>query len=557
MRRLHRPRERNYSAAKVRRAIDKHGRAAWAGVACVAIACGVVVACGSSKQYDDVYVHATGGAGAGSGATSTATAGEDSGSAALGGAGGVGGDAGSADAGAGGALGVDGDVLYIKASNPDANDWFGGALALSGDWLAIGAKNESSLAVGIDGDETDDSEDNSGAVYLFLHEASGWAQRAYVKASSSDASDGFGSVLSFSGHTLAVGAPYEDGAASGVNGEEGNGKGKGGNQGAAYVFVEQDGKWQQQAYVKATNTDAVDLFGTDVALSGDVLVVGAPWEDSAATQVDGDQKSNAASASGAVYVYERSGEQWQPISYLKASNGEADDELGQAVAVSGDIIAVGAPGESSGDAAKPTDNSASRSGAVYVFQHAGVSYEQVAYLKASNADAGDAFGSHLALASDTLVVGATREGTLGGDGEKSNELRPNSGAAYVFERRSGDWVQTAYLKAPIPAEDAYFGNALALEGDTLVVGALGDDSEQLPLSGTAYVYGRTALGWQLRTTMKAPNAEIGDRYGSSVAISPTLLAVGADNEAANVPGINGDWTNNDAPGAGAAYLYRR
>lgn len=556
MRRLRAPRSRNYSAAEVTRAIDKHRRAAWAGVAYVAVACGMVAACGSSKQYDDVYVHVTGGAGAASGATSTAAAGEDSGSNAPGGAGGEAGSAGAGgEAGAGGPLGVDGDVLYIKASNPDDNDWFGCALALSGNWLAIAAQNESSLAVGIDGDQTDDSGDDSGAVYLFLREASGWVQRAYVKASNSEAGDSFGSVLAFSGHTLAVGSPHEDGGAIGVNGEEGNGKG--GNQGAAYVFVEQDGTWRQQAYVKATNTDAIDLFGTDVALSGDVLVVGAPWEDSAATDVDGDQKSNAASASGAAYVYERSGQQWQPISYLKASNGEADDELGQAVAVSGDTIAVGAPGESSGDATEPNDNSASRSGAVYVFQRVGASHEQVAYLKASNADAGDAFGSRLALASDTLVVGATGEGTLGGDGKKSNELRPNSGAAYVFERQSGAWVQTAYLKAPSPAEDAYFGNALALEGDTLVVGALGDDSGELPLSGTVYLYTRTPQGWQLRTTRKAPNAEIGDRYGSSVAISPTLLAVGASNEASSVPGIAGHSTNNDSPGAGAAYLYRR
>jgi hypothetical protein len=295
MRRLHPARSQNYSAAEVARAIDKHGRAAWAGLACVAIVYSVVVACGSSKQYEDVYV--TGGAGAASSASSAAAAGEDSGSAAFGGAGGVPSSAAAGDAGESGTLGVDGDVLYIKASNPDADDWFGCALALSGDWLAIGAVNESSLAVGIDGDQTDDSEDESGAVYLFLHEASGWVQRAYVKASNSEAVDGFGSVLAFSGHTLAVGSPHEDGAATGVNGDQGNGKS--GNQGAAYVFVEQDGQWQQQAYVKATNTDAIDLFGTDVALSGDVLVVGAPWEDSAATSVDGDQSSNTASASGA------------------------------------------------------------------------------------------------------------------------------------------------------------------------------------------------------------------------------------------------------------------
>ncbi len=421
----------------------------------------------------------------------------------------------------------------------------------------MGAPHESSLATGIGGDETDDSEDRSGAVYLFSHQASGWAQRAYVKASNAGAVDGFGSVLAFSNGTLAVGAPFEDSSATGINGSEDNGPG--GNQGAVYVFIEVEGQWQQQAYVKATNTDPIDLFGTDVALSGDILVVGAPWEDSAATSVDGSESSNAASASGAAYAYGRAGGQWQPLSYLKASNAEADDEFGKAVAASGDRIAIGAPGESSSDAAgaDPNDNAAAKSGAVYVFERAGASYEQVAYLKASNADADDEFGEPLALEGDTLVVSAVGEATFGGDGSRSNDLRPASGAVYVFERQADAWIQTAYLKAPVVSEDAFFGAALALGGDTLVVGALGDDSDDLPLSGTAYVYVRTAQGWELQEAMKAPNAEIGDRFASSVAVTPTLLAIGAHNEAASVAGINGDWTNNDTPGAGAVYLYRR
>lgn len=477
--------------------------------------------------------------------------------------GGAGSDAAGAanagDSGAGGSSesGVDGDLLYFKASNPDAQDGFGQSLALWGDWLAVGAPDESSNSTGIGGDEEDDSGDSSGAVYLFSRQASGWAQRAYVKASNAGSVDGFGTALAFSNGTLAVSAPFEDSQATGIDGAESNGPG--GSQGAVYVFVEANGNWQQQAYVKATNTDAIDLFGSSVALDGDILAVGAPWEDGAATSVDGDQSSNAAMNSGAAYVYERIGAVWQPLAYLKADNAEAEDELGAALAVSGELIAVGAPGESSNDgsAADPSNNAAHEAGAAYVFARAGASYQQVAYLKASNPHADARFGAKLALQGNVLAVSAVGEGTLGGDGSGSNELRPESGAVYVFERTNDAWAQTAYLKAPVVSESAYFGAALALSGDTLVIGALGDDSGKLPLSGTAYVYVRTAQSWKLQKSLKAPNAELGDRFGSSVALTPTRLAIGAYNEAANVPGINGDWTNNDTPGAGAAYLYRR
>lgn len=439
--------------------------------------------------------------------------------------------------------GVDGDLLYIKASNPDAQDWFGSSVALSGDWLAVGAPHESSRAVGIGGDQADDSADGSGAVYLFSREISGWAQRAYVKASNTGAVDNFGSVLAFSEGTLVVGAPDEDSAATGIDGDAGNGKG--GNQGAAYVFVQVDGVWQQQAYIKATNTDWIDLFGSDVALSGDVLVVGAPGEDSAALGVDGDQSDNSASNSGAAYVYERSGTQWRPLSYLKASNTGASAEFGGAVAISGDTVVVGASGDGG-------------SGGVYVFQRTSSSYAQVAYLKASNANADDHFGSSLALDGDTLVVGAPGQGAVKGNATHSlNNLPADSGAVYVFGRKGQAWAQTAILRTPVPQKGVYFGEALALAGDTLVVGALLDDVNGTSLAGAAYVYERGPQGWQLRDSMQAPNAEIGDRYGSSVALTSSLLAIGASNEAGSIPGVNGNWNNNDTPGAGAVFLYRR
>ena len=126
----------------------------------------------------------------------------------------------------------------------------------------------------------------------------------------------------------------------------------------------------QQQYLKAANTDANDQFSYSVAVSGDTVVVGAWWEDSAATGVNGMAGDNTAPNSGAAYVFVRSGTAWSQQAYLKASNTEGRDLFGFAVAVSGDTAVVGAFGEDSAAAGvngDPNDNSAPTSGAAYVF----------------------------------------------------------------------------------------------------------------------------------------------------------------------------------------------
>ncbi|MDW8312587.1 MAG: FG-GAP repeat protein, partial [Burkholderiales bacterium] len=132
-----------------------------------------------------------------------------------------------------------------------------------------------------------------------------FVQQAYVKASNTGAGDWFGwsVALSGDGNTLAVGARLEDSSATGVNGDESNDSAF--DSGAVYVFVRSGTTWSQQAYIKASNTEEWDVFGSSVALSsdGNTLAVGAPWEDSNATGVNGDQSNDSASGSGAVYVF--------------------------------------------------------------------------------------------------------------------------------------------------------------------------------------------------------------------------------------------------------------
>ncbi|HAV65149.1 MAG TPA: hypothetical protein DCY13_22605, partial [Verrucomicrobiales bacterium] len=103
----------------------------------------------------------------------------------------------------------------------------------------------------------------------------------------------------------------------------------------------------QRTYFKASNTEAGDLFGHAIAFDGNTLVVGAPGESSGSPGINGNQSDNGATRAGAVYVFVRNGGVWSQQAYLKASNPGAEDEFGKSVAIAGDTIVVGAIGEGS------------------------------------------------------------------------------------------------------------------------------------------------------------------------------------------------------------------
>ena len=241
----------------------------------------------------------------------------------------------------------------------------------------MGAPGEDSSSTGV-GSLPNEGASNSGAVYVFTRSGSTWTEQAYIKASNTGGIDLFGWSVALSGDTLAVGAPGEDSSAS--------------DSGAVYVFTRSGSTWTEQAYIKASNTGEFDLFGESVALSGDTLVVGARFEDT---------------GSGAVYVFTRSGSTWTEQAYIKASNTGEGDQFGWSVALSGDTLAVGAPGENSsstGVGSLPNEG-ASDSGAVYVFTRSGSTWTEQAYIKASNTGGLDSFGESVALSGDTLAVG--------------------------------------------------------------------------------------------------------------------------------------------------------
>ena len=242
---------------------------------------------------------------------------------------------------------------------------------------------EASKATGINGDQFDNSAHRAGAVYVFVRNGVTWTQQAYLKASNTDGGDYFGGSAAISGDTVVVGASEEASKATGINGDQTDNSAV--YAGAAYVFVRNGVTWTQQAYLKASNTDASDFFGFSVAVSGDTVVVGAEGESSKSTEINGDQTDNSAPGAGAAYVFMRNGVTWTQQAYLKASNTGAGDFFGCSLAVSDETIVVGALTEDSkatGINGDQSDNSAPDAGAAYVFFRNGVTWTQQAYLKA-------------------------------------------------------------------------------------------------------------------------------------------------------------------------------
>ncbi len=487
-------------------------------------------------------------------------------------------------------------VAYLKASNPGLDDQLGFGSALSGrtlalsrdgNTLAVAAMGEDSAATGIDGDQKDDSASDSGAVYVFTRTGSGrpWTHRAYIKASNTDAYDSFGFsvALNADGNTLAVSTTREDSSARGVDGNGADNSAE--DSGAVYVFARNGGRWAQQAYVKASNTEAGDQFGWSLTLSddGNTMAVGASTEASNATGINGNQADNSAANAGAAYVFTRRGVTWSQQAYLKGAKTQGGDLFGFCVDLSSDgntlgICGYDEDGGSSGVNGDEADNSKAGSGCAYVFVRNGTTWSQTTYIKQSNnAKPQDAFGSSLAISGDgnTLIVTAADEdGLVGGiNGEQYTGPQvqdQSNGALYIFVKANGMWTQQAYVKPSNIAENDLFGMRVAVnrDGNVMVAssmlqggGGRGVGANQkdfsAPGSGAVYVFTRTAGQWSQRAYLKAPNADAYDEFGGALGLSGDggTLAVAARGEDGGSAGIGGNQADNSMRGSGAVYVY--
>lgn len=468
-------------------------------------------------------------------------------------------------------------TAYLKPGITGTNDLFGHRVAISADGstLAVGAYGESSGAMTINGNATDNSAINAGAVYIFVRGDTGWVAQAYVKPANMGPGDAFGYAIALSadGNTLAVGAPDEDSAATTINGDGANDLAN--SAGSAYVFTRAGSTWSQQAYLKASNAQTGDNFGEAIAIAadGNTVAVGAWAEDGADVGPNGNPASNTALEAGAVYVFARVGTAWSQQAYLKSTNTQADDMFGIEVALSatGDVLAVAATGEagsSPGINGNQVDNSSPQAGAVYTYRRTGTAWASETYIKAGNPEGGDFFGYSIALSADGNTLAVTAEGEDGGTSGVNPAITENgaqAGAAYVFTR-AGGWSQQAYIKATNTMPDDRFGRSVALSaaGNLLVVGAVFEDSaatgrggsqldESASDSGAAYVFTRSGTTWTPSDYLKATNTGDGDQFGHSVGASDVgpRIIVGAWREDSD----STDPTSDAATDAGSVYVF--
>ncbi len=461
-----------------------------------------------------------------------------------------------------------GGVTILRASDAQAQDHFGCSVAIAGDAIVVSADSE-------DGGSGDPVW-ASGAAYVFNRNQGGaeaWGEINILHASTAQAYDAFGSAVAMSGNVILVGA-------SGVLT----------STGAAYLF-NANGTWMEALTLHASEGQAGDHFGWSVAVDGDTLVVGAP---------------NYFFEVGAVYVFQRNFEGadlWGEVRHFVASNYGYGDRFGEAVAISGDWILVGAPYED-GDSdlcpncgaayifwrnqggadtwgevsilhGNPFENAGNfgasvafsgetlaigapgGSGSVYIFQRNWPEPECGEWCQSNivyylGGEVNTRFGSAVALDGSALVVGAPYE-----DGGITNTVT-DSGAAYIFQRNQGgadNWGEVKVLYASDAQADDMFGRAVGLDGSTVVVGApyeSGGPGDPLAWSGAAYVFERNQGGvefWGEVTILRAADKQAGDSFGVSAAISGDTIVVGAPNEAG---GLGDPW-----PGAGAAYIFSR
>ena len=373
------------------------------------------------------------------------------------------------------------ELAKLAASDGAAEDEFGRSVAVDGDTMVVGAH--------LDGGDVA----NSGSAYVFVRPSGGdWSEASQVaKLTASDGASGdrFGRSVSVDGDTIVVGAYWDDGNVA--------------NSGSAYVFVRPSTGWEdatQTAKLRASDRAAGDEFGISVSVDGDTVVVGA-YQD------------NPYADSGSAYVFVRPSGGWRNATQtakLTAFGRTSNDYFGTSVSMDGDTIVVGAYQNGNG------------AGSAYVFAKPSAGWKtahETTKLTASDRAAGDEFGRSVSVDGDTIVVGAYQDGN-------------GAGSAYVFVRPSGGWgnaSQTAKLWASDRAAGDEFGRSISVDGDTIVVGADQDDVDGT-IAGSVYVFVRPSGGWRHATEtakLTTSGGAANDRFGVSVAVDGNTIAVGA------------------------------
>jgi hypothetical protein len=353
-----------------------------------------------------------------------------------------------------------------------------------------------------------------------------WREQAKITPLDSVEGDWFGFSVVLDNDTIHVGAPFSF---------------------KSYLFRENGGDWEQTDAIPAPYAGGATWYAATCGLSDGVPLVGvagplgnsallcapAKWgwgmtpldvprsasafglfslstwlafEDNLAV-VGEPGEEGTGEKSGAVYVFDLSGQEIERTRLVGTDTAE-NDWFGAAVSLKGDRLLIGAP------------NDGSEAGAAYVFQRTGATWSQLARLAGSTTSADDGFGSTVAIWGDTAVVGAPFE-----DG--------GSGAAYMFRKNGIAWTQVSRLTALDNQAEEYFGNSVALDGDTLIVGAIGDNDTG-EFAGAAYVFRDSGTSWTQVAKLTASDAQDSLAWGFGISLEGTRAVIGR--YASNGPG---------------------
>jgi len=371
------------------------------------------------------------------------------------------------------------EIQKLLASDGALGDDFGVSVAVDGDTAVIGARLD------------DDNGFDSGSAYVFTRSAGVWAEQQKLTASDGAANDLFGMRVAVDGDTAVIGAEADD-----VDGFD---------SGSAYVFTRSAGVWTEQQKLTASDAAEGDWFGSSVAVEGDTTIIGAERDD--------DNGIN----SGSAYVFTRSAGVWSEQQKLTASNGADFDDFGNSIAMDGDTTVIGAR---FGDVGNLFDDF----GTAYVFTRSAGVWTEQQMLTASDGAWEDQFGVSVGVSADTVVIGAHLNGDNGA----------GSGSAYVFTRSAGVWTEQQKLTASDGAADHEFGVWVGVSGATAVIGAWQDvvDSDE---TGSAYVFTRSAGAWPEQEKLIASDAAAFDDFGQAVAVAGDTIVIGAPRDDDNGP----------------------
>ncbi|MEZ6068937.1 MAG: FG-GAP repeat protein [Pirellulales bacterium] len=377
------------------------------------------------------------------------------------------------------------ETAKLVGEGTPAGSWAGGgpnSVGISGSTVIVGAAQPNRVG--------------PGEAYIFQDDGLGWMQTAKLTAPDGAVNQYFGRAVAIDGNiAVATATQAKSGDVT---------------TGAAYVFEFTGAVWQQIAKLTADDGALGDLFGSDVAISGSTIIVGA------------DHDEDQGHFTGAAYIFQDLGSGWTQTAKLTASDQAAFDGFGYSVDVQGSTALVGAVDEGG------------RAGAVYVYEDSGNGWQEVDKWSANDpVGTTGGFGGSLALDGDRAVVGAFRDGEHGA----------GSGAAYIFDKSGGTWGETAKLIAGDTAAGDQFGVSVALWQDLLVVGAFQNDGASLN-SGAAYLFEFDGAAWRELDKLTVAPGEADDLFGYSVAVdgANVVATVLGDDEVAEK--------------AGAAFVFR-